>query len=319
MFLPRIQSKDVEFEEKHSQEYFHELDRTQLPPCVAEKINFMSPHPIIKVANHPYTEFEDLYKHYDKTPLKYPGYSFSVVPFGWMLKARKTKESAKAKEYNVDYAIDKEPQLTFNDNWVQNHENQKALLDTFISAIRVDKSLVFIYAKNIPLIDNIDRILIGVGRVTKVGGLREYKYKNDTPTTRSYLWERPVYHSIRDGFKEGFILPYHDVIDKIESDSSLNPEDYIAFAPNFEEFSYGAEIVTHDSAIEALLSLRKALYNSGRLLDKHYDNQIDWINNEISKIWNMRGAFPGLGSVLSAIKIPNGNLIELLPKNWTRQ
>lgn len=86
LFLPRIQTKDVEFEEANKLKFIHELQKENLPPCVSEKVHFLSPHAIFKNAEHPYAEFESLYKHYDLTPLKYPEYSFSVVPYSWMLK-----------------------------------------------------------------------------------------------------------------------------------------------------------------------------------------------------------------------------------------
>ena len=53
--------------------------------------------------------------------------------------------------------------------WVQNQANQGALLDGFFSAIERERSLCFFYAKQTPLSDEHDRVLIGVGRVTNVG------------------------------------------------------------------------------------------------------------------------------------------------------
>ncbi len=49
MFLPRINiTKNPDEEEKISGQWMHELKHSQLPPCVGEKVHFMSPHNIYK-------------------------------------------------------------------------------------------------------------------------------------------------------------------------------------------------------------------------------------------------------------------------------
>jgi len=315
MFLPRIQTKDVDFEEANHSLPFNEIKerdkekKLKIPPCIGEKVTFMSDFDVIKKVTHPYSSFEPNYKHYKETNLKYPKKSLSVIPYRWMLKNKETKESEIAKKYEINYNIELEPKLKFVDQWVQNYDNQKTLLDTFISAVKPESSLVFIYAKNIPLIDYIDRILIGVGKVTSIGNLTEYDYTVKNPPFRSLLWERPIFHSIKSQQKNGFLLPYQDLIKLNEKSPIDNIDNYIAYCPNFDQFSYGSELVSHDSAIDALVNLREALYNCGKLLENDYSNQLEWIDSELSKIWNMRGAYPGIGSVLSAMKVPEGNIV----------
>jgi len=315
MFLPRIQSKDIEFEELNAKTPFNEITETdengvlKLPPCIGEKVTFMASFDVIKKMNHPYASFEPTYSHYKESRLKYPGHSFSVIPYKWMLKDKETKENETALEYKVNYDAGLEPNLIFEDQWVQHYDNQKNLLDTFISAIQVNKSLVFVYAKNVPIIDNVDRILIGVGEITGIGDLTEYEYKEKNPPFKSLFWERPLFHSIRPGFKKGFLLPYQDLVKLNEKNPIQEIDKYIAYCPNFNEFSFGSELVSHDSAIDALINLRDALNNCGKLLEKDYSEQLNWINIKLSNIWNMRGAFPGVGAVLSAMKVPEGNLV----------
>lgn len=315
MFLPRINdSKRTDEEEKLAGCWLHELRRDQLPPCVGEKVHFMSTHNVYKKVNHPYSENKNntkYYGHYKETTYCYPGFSFSVIPYDWMLKNAKDNSSEKAKTLQIQYDADKEPKLSFENSWVQQIDNQRALLDTFISPIRPGSSLVFIYAKNIPFIDSTSRILIGVGHITEIGKLTEYEYDEALPIDfRSTLWERPVYHSIRDDFKNGFLLPYQEFFKLAEKDDSIHISDYIAFAPTFDEFSFGSEWVTNDSAIESLLILREKLKKFEVLLpNKNYEHQLKWIDTELSRIWKMRGPFPGLGAVLSGLKISEGNLI----------
>ncbi|WGH75636.1 AAA family ATPase [Tenacibaculum tangerinum] len=315
MFLPRInESKDVDQEEELAEQWMHELKPSQLPPCVGEKVHFMSPHAIYKKVNHPYSKNDgnsQFYGHYRETTYCYPGYSFSVIPYNWMLKDKDTNESDKAAALQLPFEPEKEPALNFKNSWVQQIDNQRLLLDTFIQPIRPAHSLVFIYAKNVPFIDTTARVLIGVGHISEIGKLTEYAYDDQLPKSfRSTLWERPVFHTIRDDFKNGFLLPYQEFFKLAEKDDSINIHDYIALAPSFEQFSYGTEWVSNDSAIESLLILLEKLRKFEQLLpDKNYEAQFKWIDKELSRLWKMRGPFPGLGAVLSGMKIAEGNLI----------
>lgn len=313
MFLPRInESKDVDYEESVAGKWIHELDQNKLPPCIGEKVHFMSPHSIYKKVSHPYSSNDNnkkFYGHYKETTYHYPGHSFSIIPYNWMLK-NINNSSDKADEFKVEYDPSKEPDLSFENTWIQQIDNQRALLDTFIKPIHPGDSLVFIYAKNIPFFESSSRILIGVGHISRIGNLTEYEYVDSNPPFRSTLWERPVYHTIREDFENGFLLPYQEFFKKAENDSVIHIPDYIAVAPSFEEFSFGSEWVTNDTAIESLSLLQEKLKKLEEYLpEKNYEKQFRWIDNELSRIWKMRGPFPGLGAVLSGLKITEGNLI----------
>ncbi|CAM3484657.1 UvrD-like helicase C-terminal domain-containing protein [Flavobacterium longum] len=315
MFLPRInESKNAELEEQNAERWLHELPHDELPPCVGEKVHFMSPHSIYKKVNHPYAKNDnnsEFYGHYRETTYHYPGYSFSVIPYSWMRKNSSDDTSEKAAAFQIPYDVNKEPDLGFANGWVQQIDNQQSLLNTFIRPIKPNSSLVFIYAKNVPFIDTTSRILIGVGHISEIGGLKEYDYDEALPKKfRSTLWERPVHHTIRDDFKNGFLLPYQEFFKIAENDDTIHIPDYLAFAPTFDEFSYGSEWVSNDSAIESLLILHEKLKKFEALLpDKNYEEQFRWIDAELSRLWKMRGPFPGLGSVLSGLKIADGSLI----------
>ena len=88
-----------------------------------------------------------------------------------------------------------------------------------------------------------------------------------------------------------------------------------AFASDYAQFSFASELVEHDTAIDALLNMADSLKKSEILLDKIISKGIKWIDNEISGIWDMRGAFPGMGSVLSSLEIEDGNTIAWKLKN----
>lgn len=246
LLLPRIQEgKNTTFEVQHSCCSFNDIKSKDFPPCVAEKVSFLADHEITRVVNHPYhSSNNDLYQHYADTPLRLPPYSFAAVPFRWMMKSPQNHESKIAKVYNLNYDPSLEPDLGFPTIWVQQYYNQKTLLDTFFNAIGEKKSLVFVYAKHTPFSDVSERVLIGVGRVKKVGSIQEYKYNINNPPYRSFIWERTIYHSIRPNMEDGFILPYQQILEKANTNDSIDLNEILAFTPNMDEFSYGTERIT---------------------------------------------------------------------------
>ncbi|MCX2472760.1 AAA family ATPase [Pedobacter sp. MC2016-05] len=315
MFLPRIaEAKDAELEDSIAEKWIHELKEDHLPPCLSEKVTFMSPHTVFKHASHPYsgnTGNASFYGHFLKTRYCYPGYSFSIIPYGWMRKNGDDDTSEKADELGLDFDPSKEPELNFKNTWVQQIDNQHLMLNTFIEPIRPGQSLIFIYAKNIPFVESHKRVLIGVGNISSIGELTEYEYDQFKPGQfRSTLWERPVMHTIREGFKDGFLLPYHEFLKLAEKDNTIEISEYIAFAPSFEEFSYGSEWVSSDTAIASLLILQDKLKKmSGLLAVSDIAGQFQWIDDQLSRLWKMRGPFPGLGAVLTGLSIEQGNLL----------
>jgi hypothetical protein len=198
--------------------------------------------------------------------------------------------------------------LSFDTNWIQDHRNQRALLECFWNHAREDESLVFFYAKQIPLVEDTGRrVLIGVGRLLDIGDLTEYEYSGSTKDKiRSLLWERMVIHSIRPDFKDGFLLPYHEALEKSDEGRNFDPAEVVAFAPEdrFIEFFYATEHVGNDAAISALLACRAALLRAAQLFNYPTRPQEEWINRQLGRLWKKRGAFPGLGAVLNATGVP---------------
>lgn len=312
LFLDRINEKrDDALEKKCAGLPLCELAESQYPACIAERANFMCSTEIKRHVLHPYSMSHDLYKDFQPTPFVIPPYSFAAVPFRWMMKESRSNISLVADEYGIsEFDPSLEPDLGFSTRWVQDKHNQEILLHAFFSAIQPEKSLCFVYAKHVPLVDRVDRILIGVGRVQKVGAQIEYRYAQPrTSKRRSVIWETVVHHSIREDGSDGFLLPYQQVLAKAADDPTIDLSSFVAFAPNWEEFSYASEHISHSSAIDALLSLAGALKHIGHFLAIDYALQLRWIDDRMSELWNMRGPYPGLGSVLTAFGIEQGNLV----------
>jgi hypothetical protein len=72
------------------------------------------------------------------------------------------------------------------------------------------------------------------------------------------------------------------------------------------EFSYASEHVTAGSAIAALLSVKEALTVYNERFGGDWTTQLKWIDQRLGQLWNLRGPYPGLGSVLCAMGVEYG-------------
>ena len=274
LILPRIgEGRRDEVEVRCASQRLDEVDRADLPPCVGERVSFMAPFPIRRTMTHPYTEFyPETHGHFAPTNFVHPAYSAACVPFRWMLR-EKVEGSAKdgeigiAERLKIGWVLDREPDIRNHQGnqvetaWVQERDNQLALLDTFFGALRPEESLCFFYAKRTPLSEQSRRVIVGVGRALSVGEATEYTYKVENPPLHCSLWERNVGHSVRPGFADGFLFPYQEAMALAEREG-VAPEEFVAFAPDehFDAYSYGSELLTHDGAVASLLACAATLH-----------------------------------------------------------
>ena len=287
-----------------------DLPETDWPCCVAERATFMAPFEFIRHAEHPYHHSSsESHGHFARSSLRHPPYSAATVPFRWMFNEQLGEFRD---EYDLDIDPDREPDLGFPTIWVQEKRNQEALLDCFRGHLKEEASLCLFYAKQVPFVEESGRVLIGIGRVKHISGLTEYEYTETGPDKiRSVLWERMIQHSIRPGFKDGFLLPYHQALDLAQEDPEFNPASVAAMAPDdhWDEFSYASELVSHDGAISALLSCTKSLETARRRLEGPWDQCLKWIHDRLGEIWRMRGPCPGLGAALCAFGVEYGTFV----------
>ena len=272
------------------------------------------------VKTHSYAKSaEQTHGHFAPTPYSIQPYSAAAIPFRWMLKEQaegneRSGVRSRAEDPKLGYMAEREPDLGFPTGWVQQGTNQRVLLDTFFSAARPDQSLVFFYAKRTPMAEDARRVIVGVGRVKTIGETTAYREVGGTrPNGRinSCLWERNIEHSIRPDGSDGFLLPYRELLALAEDDAGLDLGACTAFAPDeyFEQYSYGSELLPQDGAITSLLAIEKAIKSMCSLLEAPWTEYLQWIDRELNRLWQVRGAFPGLGAALHAFGLPHGNLL----------
>ncbi len=314
LVLPRIGAgRRDDVESRCASQRFDELDYADLPPCVGERVSFMAPFSLTRTMEHPYTDFfAKTHGHFRPTRFLQPAYSAACVPFRWMLRemiegSARNGEIGIAERLKIGWMPDREPDILNHQGqhvetaWVQERDNQLALLDTFFSALRPEESLCFFYAKRTPLSEQSRRVIVGVGRVLSVGDVTEYRYERKKPPLRSVLWERNVGHSVRPDFADGFLFPYREALALAESEG-IEPEELVAFAPDeyFDDYSYGSELLTHDGAVASLVACAATLHRIRGRIEGPWEEALAWIDTQLNRLWAARGAFPGLGSALSA-------------------
>jgi ATP-dependent exoDNAse (exonuclease V) alpha subunit len=311
--LPRID--DVKIPE--NEEDGKPLGETNMPPCLEEGGAFLSPCQYSRKLNHKLKDVNNLYREYGPGTFIHKPFSYSSVPFLWMIKS-KAKDghvSEKANTYNLDYKPELEEKIgeclgDYNEKntWIQHPENQKTMLESFYECLKENTSLMFFYAKHTPLSEPNERIIIGVAKIKRIGRLETFTFPKGFGGYRGYPWDRCIEHTLTDKNPEGFLLPYHALIEKAKTEE-IDLSEYKVIAPDRAQFSYSSELVEHDTAIDALWRMAECLRKSEQILDGDFKKELAWIEKEISRIWDMRGAFPGMGAVLSAINMENGNAI----------
>ena len=314
LILPRIGAgRRDEVETRCAGRRLNEVDPDDLPPCIGERVSFMAPFELTRAMTHPYAEYyPETHGHFAPTRFVHPAYSSACVPFRWMLRERvegnaRDGDIGIAERLKIGWVPDREPDIRNHQgkqvetNWVQERENQLVLLDTFFGALRPEESLCFFYAKRTPLSEQSRRVIVGVGRVLSVGKATEYAHKAANPPLRCVLWERNIGHSVRPGFADGFLFPYQEALQIAEREGA-DPEEFVAFVPDehFDAYSYASELLTHDGAVASLVACAATLHRIRGRIEGPWDQALAWINTELNRLWKARGAFPGLGSALSA-------------------
>lgn len=326
LMLDRIrESRNDEAEEQVAGQPFDKLKPDQLPACIAEAGAFMNSRAWNREFKHPYQNIPkaaETHGHLLPRSMQVPPYSTFAVPFWWML-----KENQKGLEQIIQDELPPDEEPPFRTAWIFSRARQEKINQYFFKKIKPDKSLVFFYCKEgQPLGEEINRLVIGIGRIRKVSEMLYFETSN--PEKKPYiLWDRLIQHSITPEGFEGFLLPYHEYLkptgDEKEDARRFELLREIAVAVPGEyirTFSYTAEHANSDAALSILILIQKSV----KKIKEHgiskgpWEKREEWLNNEIARLWKERGAYPGLGSALETIGVRLGNTIvqELYEYGW---
>ena len=276
-----------------------------MPACVAERATFMSGRAIPFQRAHPFAVKSKAFEPFQPTDQPMPAYSAQAVPFRWM-----SRDGAKqiAQDRQIGLRPDLEETVDgitrWDSTWVMHGDNQRSLLDTFFSTVQKGASLVFFYAKHSPLSDDPRRLLVGAATVTAVTPTGAYR-SDGSEQFPAQMWETTIEHSLRPDQQQGFLLPYQALLAARDQDG-VDITDALAFAPEdgWVAFSYVTEHVSHDLAIDALLSLAAAGRRAQQILGSSAGSLgFEWLETQLNRLWKLRGPCPGLGSALAAFGV----------------
>ena len=225
-----------------------------------------------------------------------PPYSVCQAPYRWMLEEH-FRDICESENLSIPG-----PTQENNLSWVQEPGRQKALLDHFWGKLSINSSLVFFYSNHgNPLDEHAARVVVGVGRLSEVGPQLLFgehpKYPGQYP-----IWSRRITH---DYPSQGIRLPYQEYL------ANGHPTDDIvvrtppgALLP----FSYGTEHVSDDVALAVLDRVIQSVEQVRRdgVVSGNWDASLEWLNSALAEVWQGRGPFPGIGSVLEFLGFSKG-------------
>jgi hypothetical protein len=180
-----------------------------------------------------------------------------------------------------------------------------------------EKSLAIFYTKEgHPLGEGIRRLVVGIGRITKIGKREHYDTVNGKPGYP--LWDRIICHTIRPNEADGFLLPYHEYLaptgDPAEDARRVELVREIAVLPppaHIGDFSYASEVTSSDVALSVLsrtLAAVRRVREHG-IVTGPWQKREDWLNKQLALAWQDRGAYPGAGSMLEALGMRLGTAL----------
>jgi hypothetical protein len=324
--LDRIrEERDDAAEDAVKGKHFSELSQDELPACKAESGFFMSAQAWTRTFDHPYRDNKKAQATHGclkKTAVPVPEYSTFAVPFAWML-----RKNQKKLDESLPNPLPPDEKPPFDTPWVFGRARQEALSELMCGRLTEEKSLVFFYTKEgHPIGDHLPRLVIGVGRVVKVGKLLRYE---STGKATYPLWDRIIRHSVRPDGHDGFLLPYHDYLEPTgdQEEDARRRKLLLEIAVSVDwghmrEFSHAAELASPGTALSTLTRCLNAV----RLVRKHgiakgpWKEREEWLNRQIAAVWQDRGAFPGTGSAVEALGMRMGTSLffELLSSGAVR-
>lgn len=273
------ESRDDRFESSNNGLHITQLPQDRQPPC-SRDISAFSPEPC-KIMHHDPVDWRQL----PEVEEELPPFSFCTAPYGRMF----------SEERGV--------------TWESDPEKQRQRLREYFGCL-TEESLVFFYTNHgDPLIEEttegLQRLLIGVARIKEIGN--QLYFPKTTRFPEDYpLWPRRITiepkHSVR--------LPYQEYLQK-----GLDPSGIVCRVPDSvrEQFSYVSEHLTDDQAVivlERLIQSVKAVQKE-KEIPGDWTSRIKWLDDVLAEVWQNRGAYPGIGSVLAYLGFPRGAIYQL--------
>ena len=281
--------KDLE-ETVHKGEAFADLNE-YVPPCTYEAATYGS-RGYSLVHTDPVAG-----RGLPACPDRVKPYSTFTTPYRWM-REENFADICQAEGLNIRASASGKTH-----GWVTEDDRQRSLLKAFWDKIESRKSLVFYYCKDgNPLDDNLNRLIVGVGRVWEIGPTMFFgehpKLKGQFP-----VWARQVTQAWP---RQGVRIPYQEYILQGLDAASIAcvppPNQQFRFSYVAEHLTDGVAALTLDRIIKSIEQVRADQAISGY----DCDGALRWLNDALDEVWSGRGAYPGIGALLRALGCERG-------------
>ncbi|MCZ2153093.1 MAG: AAA family ATPase [Bryobacterales bacterium] len=287
--------RDEDREDKAAGLHLADL-KTWQPPCCRDPIAFSKRG--YTISHNDPLEFRQL----PSVAEEIPAYSVCPSPYRW-LREESFRGICEDERLNIRESDTKGKEF----GWVFEPDRQIELLRHFWGKLEKQRSLLFFYCNHgNPLDESLNRILLGVSRISEVGpqlffGKKLPKFPDQYP-----IWSRCITHDFEN---QGFRLPYHEYLK-----AGHDPKNILCLVPEgaMLNFSYVAEHVSDDMAVgalERLLQSVQAVKDEAKVTGD-WDRHLQWLNDVLSEVWQNRGPFPGIGSVLQYLGCESGTAFQ---------
>jgi hypothetical protein len=187
--------------------------------------------------------------------------------------------------------------------WENDPKTQLNNLTEFFDSLETNRSLVFFYLKDgQPFIETSQRIIAGIGRIKKIGPQHFFGTPANDQNQRNPVWSRAVTQDFPD---EGFRLPLQEYLS-----GGHDASDVLCLVPPTltDSFSYVSEHVSDDGAITIIERLMESLdkVKEQGLIKGDWDHHLAWLDKVLGEVWQDRGPYPGIASVLAFLGCKTG-------------
>jgi exodeoxyribonuclease V alpha subunit len=196
----------------------------------------------------------------------------------------------------------------------KSNEERRAIAQGFFREVRRGESLAFFYVdeRNPMFIDtgerSPNRVLAGISRIVAIGDIEEWA-EPDWRGETNMIWSVPFRH---DFPADGIRFPLQGILSAVP-DPEARRDFVVALGGGLRtDFRYGSARLSQDRAVAVV---ERAVGALGRLeaasvLGHSVAAEIDWLNKVLLELWEERGPYPGLGSLLIALGCGRGAQIQ---------
>ena len=194
------------------------------------------------------------------------------------------------------------------------NDERRAIAEGFLSEVRKGESLAFFYVdeRNPMFVDtgerSPNRVLAGISRIVALGDIDEWA-EADWRGETNMIWSVPFRH---DFPADGIRFPLQGIVSSVP-----DPEQRRDFVVPLDgglrtDFRYGSSRLSQDRAVAVV---ERAIGALGRLeeagvLGQSVAAELEWLNRVLLELWEERGPYPGLGSLLLALGCDRGTQIQ---------